>query len=204
MGLRASSIYRPHWKRRNDPHLTANEKHDNYLQLFATPVSSEEELGMAVFSDNDNCCWMVYVQVFLSGSVQPQQPSSKRSSLHLAGGQRSEKHRDTGPADRGTHLFISGLPDNLTWTLPSNIHSKILLQKGWSVYKSDECPTITPNGHEPPALMTFTNDCMRHGRDSLACHQSNGATNTAAYRDEREGFPKMPDCSIKQERHAGR
>lgn len=41
-------------------------------------------------------------------------------------------------------------------------------------------------------------------RDSLACHQSNGATNTAACRDEREGFPKTPDCSIKQERHTGR
>lgn len=40
--------------------------------------------------------------------------------------------------------------------------------------------------------------------DSLACHQSNGATNTAALRDEREGFPKTPGCSIKQERHAGR
>lgn len=41
-------------------------------------------------------------------------------------------------------------------------------------------------------------------RDSLACHQSNGATNTAACRDERKGFPKTPDCSIKQERHTGR
>lgn len=41
-------------------------------------------------------------------------------------------------------------------------------------------------------------------RDSLACHQSNGATNTAACRDEREGFPKTPDSSIKQERHTGR
>lgn len=40
--------------------------------------------------------------------------------------------------------------------------------------------------------------------DSLACHQSNGATNTAAFRDEREGFPKTPGCSIKQERHTGR
>lgn len=40
--------------------------------------------------------------------------------------------------------------------------------------------------------------------DSLDCHQSNGATNTAALRDEREGFPKTPGCSIKQERHAGR
>ncbi|KAK2847517.1 hypothetical protein Q5P01_010516 [Channa striata] len=41
-------------------------------------------------------------------------------------------------------------------------------------------------------------------RDSLACHQSNGATNTAAYRDEREGFPETPDCSIKHQRHTGR
>lgn len=40
--------------------------------------------------------------------------------------------------------------------------------------------------------------------DSLACHQSNSATNTAAFRDEREGFPKTPGCSIKQERHTGR
>lgn len=40
-------------------------------------------------------------------------------------------------------------------------------------------------------------------RDNLACHQSNGATNTAACRDEREGFPKTPDCSIKQETHTG-
>lgn len=41
-------------------------------------------------------------------------------------------------------------------------------------------------------------------RDSLACHQSNSATNTAAFRDEREGFPKTPGCSIKQDRHTGR
>ena len=87
---------------------------------------------------------------------------SNRKWTHASIHCDSEQHGDTGPADRGTHLFISGVLDNLTWTLPSNIHSKILPQKGWSVYKSDACPTITQNGHEPPALMTFRNDCMRH------------------------------------------
>lgn len=41
--------------------------------------------------------------------------------------------------------------------------------------------------------------------DRLACHQSNAATNTAAFRDEREGFPKTPGLRHQTgERHAGR
>ena len=85
-------MMRPFPPSSSDPHLTANEKHDNYLQLFAPQVSSgnlgadmksacrfastvlflsshpsrplspvhlERSRARGVFSDNDNCCWMV-------------------------------------------------------------------------------------------------------------------------------------------------